>query len=79
MFPNEKGKRLALPYSKKTIIYITQKKNLKKKEKKTDQHMKSDKRPCITYADLESLIKKIGNCKNYLEKSSTIKVGEHIT
>ena len=38
--------------------------------------MKSDKTPFIIYADLESLIKKIDNCKNNLEKSSTTKIGE---
>ena len=32
--------------------------------------MKSDEAPCIIYADIESLIKKIDNCNNYSEKSS---------
>ena len=40
--------------------------------------MKSDKMPYIIYADLESLIKKIGQCANKPEKSSTKKLGEHI-
>ena len=31
------------------------------------------------YTDLESLIKRIGECKNNPEKSSTTKLGEHIT
>ena len=31
--------------------------------------MKSDKAPCIIYTDLESLIMKLDNCKNYPEKS----------
>ena len=32
----------------------------------------------MIYANLELLIKKIDNCKNNPEKSSTIKIGEHI-
>ena len=40
--------------------------------------MKSDKTPCIIYTDLESLIKKIDNCKNNPEKSSATKIGNHI-
>ena len=32
--------------------------------------MKSDKTPCIIYADLESLIKKIDICENNPGKSS---------
>ena len=40
--------------------------------------MKSDKTPCIIYRDLESLIKKIDNCKNNPEKSSATKIGNHI-
>ena len=40
--------------------------------------MKSDKTSCIIYADLESLIKKIDNYKNNLEKPSITKTGEHI-
>ena len=35
--------------------------------------MKSHKTPCTIYADLESLIKKIGNFKNNPEKSSPTK------
>ena len=31
----------------------------------------------IVYADIESLIKKIDNCKNNQEKSSTTKIGKH--
>ena len=42
-----------------------------------NQYMKSDKTPYITYADLESLIKKKKGCPNNPEKSST-KIGEHI-
>ena len=45
---------------------------------KFNQCMKSDKTPCIIYADLKSLIKKIDNCKNNPEKSSATKMGEHI-
>ena len=40
--------------------------------------MRSDKTPCIIYADLESLIKKIDDSKNNPEKSSTIKIDERI-
>ena len=39
--------------------------------------MKLDKIPYIIYADIESLIKKVGNCKNNQEKSSKTKVGKH--
>ena len=39
--------------------------------------MKSDKMPCIIYVGIESLIKKIDNCKNNLEKSSTTKIEKH--
>ena len=45
---------------------------------KFNQCMKSDKRPCTIYEDLESLIEKIDNCKNNPKKSSTTKIGEHI-
>ena len=40
--------------------------------------MKSDKIPYIISADIESLIKKIDNCKNNPDKSSTTKIGNHI-
>ena len=39
---------------------------------KFNQYMKSDKTPCIVYADLESLIKKIGNRKNNPEQDEDI-------
>ena len=39
--------------------------------------MKLDKMPYIIYADIESLIQKVGNCKNNQEKSSKTKVGKH--
>ena len=39
--------------------------------------MKSNKTPCMIYSVLKSLIKKICNCKNNPEKSST-KIGEQI-
>ena len=35
---------------------------------KFNQYMKSDKMPYITYADVESLIKKIGVCANNPDK-----------
>ena len=38
--------------------------------------MKSDKRPCIIYADLKSLIKKTNNCKKNIENSSTRNISE---
>ena len=40
--------------------------------------MKSDKTPCIIYPDLDFLTKKIDNCINNPERSSTTKIGEHI-
>ena len=43
-----------------------------------NQYLKSDKAPFIIYADLESLIEKIGACKNNPEKSSTAKANEDI-
>ena len=36
---------------------------------KFNQYMKSDKMPCIIYADLESLMKKIDGYANSLQKS----------
>ena len=43
-----------------------------------NQYLKSDKMPYIIYADIESLIKKIDECANNPENSSTTKIGEHI-
>ena len=43
-----------------------------------NQYQKSDKTTFIIYADLESLIEKIGVCKNNPKKSSTTKISEHI-
>ena len=43
-----------------------------------NQYQKSDNISAIISADLEPLMKIIGRCKNNSEKSSTIKVGEHI-
>ena len=40
-----------------------------------NQYMKSNKMPYIIYANIESLIKKIGGCAN---SSSATKIGEHI-
>ena len=40
-----------------------------------NQYMKSDKTPCIIYADHESLIKKIDGSANSLEKFLTTKAG----
>ena len=44
-----------------------------------NQYMKLDKILYILYADFDSLIKNIDNCKNNLEKFSTIKIVKHIT
>ena len=43
-----------------------------------NKYMKSDKMPCIIYADMDFLIKKIDGCANNPENSSATKVGEHI-
>ena len=43
-----------------------------------NQYMKSDKIPYIVYTDLEFFIKKLDGCADNPEKSSTIKMGEHI-
>ena len=43
-----------------------------------NKYMKSDKMPCIIYADMEFLIKKIDGCADNPENSSATKVGEHI-
>ena len=43
-----------------------------------NQHLRSLKVLSIIYEDLESLIKKIRECKKILGKSSTIKPGKHI-
>ena len=43
-----------------------------------NQNKKSDKAPCIIYADFECIIEKIDGCKNNPENSSTTKVSEHI-
>ena len=50
----------------------------KKKILEFKQYMKSDKMPCIIYADVESLIRKIDACANNPEKSSTTEKGKHI-
>ena len=50
----------------------------KNKILKFNQYMKSDNLPCIIYAELETLIKKIYGCANDPENSSTAKIGEHI-
>ena len=43
-----------------------------------DQYQKSDKAPCMIYADLECMIENIDGCKNNPENSSKTKVGKHI-
>ena len=44
-----------------------------------NQYQKSDRAPFIIYADLESLIEKIGGCKNNPENSSTTKISKPIS
>ena len=39
-----------------------------------NQCLKSNKIPCIIYADIESLIKKINGCANNAENSSATKI-----
>ena len=56
------------------ITLPTQEENISK----FNQNMKSDKRTCIIYADLKSLIKKINNCKKNTKKYSTRKIVEYI-
>ena len=56
------------------IILPSQKDNILK----FNQYMESDKPPCLIYADIESLIKKIYRCANNPEKYSTTQIGEHI-
>ena len=43
-----------------------------------NQDVKSDKMSFIIYADIETLIRKIGGCSNNPEKFSITKIGEHI-
>ena len=43
-----------------------------------NKYIKSDKMPYIIYAEIESLIRKVGRCANNPEKSSTTKIVEHI-
>ena len=43
-----------------------------------DQYRKSEKTRCTIYVDLESLIKKVDECKNNPGKLFITKVGEHI-
>ena len=66
-------------YVKKKIFVTLQYLQNTPKYSKFNQYQKSDKAPFIIYADLESLIKKIGGCKNNPENSSTTKVSEHIS
>ena len=41
-------------------------------------YMKSDKMPYVIYADIKSLIRKIGGCANNPENASAIKIGNNI-
>ena len=58
--------RIALQTQKKCILEF-------------DQYMKSGKMSYILYADIESLVKEIGNSKNNPEKISTAKIGKRIS
>ena len=42
------------------------------------QYVKYDEMPYTIYADIELLIRKVDECANNLEKSSTMKIGKHI-
>ena len=50
----------------------------KKKILEFSQYMKSNKMSCIIYTDIESLIRKRDRCANNPEKSSKMKIGQHI-
>ena len=43
-----------------------------------NQYEISEKPPFLTYADFESLIEKMDECKTNPEKSSATKVSEHV-
>ena len=43
-----------------------------------NRYMKSDKMPYISFADIESFIKKLDGYANNLENSSTTKIGKNI-
>ena len=45
---------------------------------KFHDYPKSDKTPSIIHEDFESLIKRLGGCKNNYENSSAAKLDEHI-
>ena len=46
---------------------------------KFNQYQISRKISSVTYADLESFIKRIDGCKSNFKKQSTTKIGEHIS
>ena len=50
----------------------------KDKIEEFNQCLKSDKMPCIIYADIEPLIRKIDRCTKNPENSSTTKLGKQI-
>ena len=73
------------------FILLQQKKNLKNKDfcnvimlskdnkiLEFSQYQKSNKAPFIIYADLQSIIEKIDECKNNPENYSTAKVSKHV-
>ena len=60
------------------IAFIGLKQKSKLESHKKVCENKSDKTPSISYADLESLIRKVNRCKIIFEKSSPTKMGEHI-
>ena len=51
----------------------------KDKRLECKHYMKSNKTSYIISPNIESLIRKIDECENNEENSSTIKIGEHIT
>lgn len=56
------------------IVLLTQKNNILE----LDQWMKSGKMSGINYTGIESLIRKIDNCKNNPQKFSATKIGKNI-
>ena len=61
MIPNEDFCGIVMPSERGNILEF-------------NQYIKSHKMPCIIYADMESLIKKIDECANNPETSLTTKI-----
>ena len=45
---------------------------------RSNQHTKLEKMPYTNYANIECLVKRSEGCANNPQKSSTVKIGEHI-